>query len=120
MADDDDDDDDDKRCGRLKRECAAMVEYLKHLEREENDLLMQNEILARECLSNGWPTELQPGEDKQTTANKPGAAKKRRSTTTTTTTPGSKSAKSTTTSAAGKKAESAASKKKKEDALETA
>jgi hypothetical protein len=113
--------DDDERCGRLKRECAAMVEYLKQLEREENDLMMQNEILARECLSNGWPTELQPGEDKQnTTANKPGAAKKRRSTTTTTT-PGSKSAKSTTTSTAGKKAGSAASKKKKgEDALETA
>jgi hypothetical protein len=113
--------DGDERCGRLKRECAAMVEYLKQLEREENDLMMQNEILARECLSNGWPTELQPGEDKQTTANnKPGAAKKRRSTTTTTT-PGSKSAKSTAAaSTAGKKAGSAVSKKKKEDALETA
>jgi hypothetical protein len=72
-------------CERLKRECAAMVEFLRHLERQENDLLIQNEILARECLSNGWPTELQP---EDSTARP--AVKKRRTTTTTTTTSKSK------------------------------
>jgi hypothetical protein len=66
-------------CERLKRECAAMVELLRHLDRQENDLLIQNEILARECLSNGWPTELQP---EDTTARP--TVKKRRTTTTTT------------------------------------
>lgn len=46
-------------CARLKRECAAMVEYLKELENKESELTIGNEILARECMCNGWTPGLQ-------------------------------------------------------------
>jgi hypothetical protein len=39
---------------RLQREAKAMVDFLKELEKEEDDLVRQNEILAREALLNGY------------------------------------------------------------------
>lgn len=42
---------------QLKSESAAMVQYLKSLGKEEKDLQIQNEILAREALNNGWTPE---------------------------------------------------------------
>jgi hypothetical protein len=43
---------------RLKRESRAMILLLKQLEKEENELILQNEILAREALLNGFTPEL--------------------------------------------------------------
>jgi hypothetical protein len=42
----------------LKREARAMVKLLKQLENEERELLIQNQILAREALLNGYTVEL--------------------------------------------------------------
>jgi hypothetical protein len=39
---------------QLKKECTAMIRHLKNLEEEENQLRLQNEILAREALINGF------------------------------------------------------------------
>jgi len=39
---------------RIKKECSVMIKLLKKLEKEENDLRRQNEILAREALVNGF------------------------------------------------------------------
>jgi L-fucose isomerase-like protein len=43
---------------RLKKESKAMVALLKQLEKEENELKIQNEILAREALLNGYSPDL--------------------------------------------------------------
>lgn len=39
---------------RLQKESNAMVKLLKQLEKEESDIALQNEILAREALQNGY------------------------------------------------------------------
>ena len=39
---------------KLRSECSAMVKYLKHLEQKEAELMLQNEILARESVVNGF------------------------------------------------------------------
>ncbi|GAX10902.1 hypothetical protein FisN_4Hu147 [Fistulifera solaris] len=39
---------------KLRTECSVMVKYLKHLERKEAELVLQNEILAREAVVNGF------------------------------------------------------------------
>lgn len=39
---------------KLRTECDVMVKYLKHLEKKEAELLLQNEILARESVVNGF------------------------------------------------------------------
>jgi hypothetical protein len=45
----------------LKQECSEMVSLLKKLEKEEHDLRLQNEILAREALLCGFdPSMLGP------------------------------------------------------------
>ena len=43
---------------RLQKESVAMIRLLKALEKEENELKIQNEILARECLSNGYTPDV--------------------------------------------------------------
>jgi hypothetical protein len=43
---------------KLKKECAAMIQLLKSLEKEEQELRVQNEILAREALLNGFAVGL--------------------------------------------------------------
>jgi hypothetical protein len=43
---------------RLKKESAIMVKKLKSLEKQENELRIQNQILAREALLNGFPVEM--------------------------------------------------------------
>jgi uncharacterized protein (UPF0335 family) len=43
---------------RLKKESKAMIALLKHLEKEESDLVIQNKILAREALLNGYSPDL--------------------------------------------------------------
>jgi hypothetical protein len=51
---------------RLQKESCAMVRLLKMLEKEENELRIQNEILAREALMNGYdPTILEPAAPKR-------------------------------------------------------
>lgn len=39
---------------KLRNECSAMVKCLKHLEQKEAELVLQNEILARESVVNGF------------------------------------------------------------------
>jgi regulator of replication initiation timing len=39
---------------QLKMECSAMLQHLKNLQEEENQLRVQNDILAREALINGF------------------------------------------------------------------
>jgi hypothetical protein len=39
---------------QLKRECSAMISLMKKLEKEESEIRLQNEILAREALVNGF------------------------------------------------------------------
>lgn len=39
---------------KLQLECSVMVKYLKHLEQKEAELLLQNEILSRESVVNGF------------------------------------------------------------------
>jgi hypothetical protein len=55
-ADSNDDDKNDGEIDRLQKECHAMVQLLKRLERREHDLTIQNEILAREALMCGMDT----------------------------------------------------------------
>jgi hypothetical protein len=43
---------------QLKRESKAMIALLVTLEKEENELYLQNQILAREALTNGYSIEL--------------------------------------------------------------
>jgi replication-associated recombination protein RarA len=43
---------------RLKKESRAMILLLKQLEKEEIELILQNEILAREALLNGYSPDL--------------------------------------------------------------
>lgn len=51
---------------RLKKESMAMVALLKQLEKDEKELKIQNEILAREALLNGYsPDLLEPPLTKQ-------------------------------------------------------
>lgn len=73
-AEEDSSDPTQEDCQRLKRECVAMVEFLKELENEETELTIQNEILGRECISNGWPMHLQdpkpPGKRRRATSTK--------------------------------------------------
>jgi hypothetical protein len=57
---------------RLKRESRAMILLLKQLEEEENELILQNEILAREALLNGFSP------DNLLDASLPAASKKRK------------------------------------------
>jgi hypothetical protein len=39
---------------QLKNECSAMIRLMKKLEKEEHEIRLQNEILAREALVNGF------------------------------------------------------------------
>jgi hypothetical protein len=52
---------------QLKRESKAMIAFLKKLEKEEKELCLQNQILAREALTNGYSIEsvlmLQPKQE---------------------------------------------------------
>ena len=51
---------------RLKRESAAMVKYLKKLQREEKDSRLRNEMIAREALLCGFqPDALESAPSKQ-------------------------------------------------------
>lgn len=51
---------------RIQRECRDMVAQLKQLERQEDDLDRQNEILARELLICGFDTTvLEPAAPKR-------------------------------------------------------
>lgn len=51
---------------RLKKECNAMVRYIKKLHREEKDLRQRNEMIAREALLCGFqPDALEPQPPKQ-------------------------------------------------------
>jgi predicted NAD-dependent protein-ADP-ribosyltransferase YbiA (DUF1768 family) len=51
---------------RLKKECNAMMRYLKKLHREEKDLRQRNEMIAREALLCGFqPDALEPQPSKQ-------------------------------------------------------
>lgn len=43
---------------RLRKESKAMIALLKRLEKEENDLELQNQILAREALLNGYSPDM--------------------------------------------------------------
>lgn len=43
---------------RLKKESAIMIKTLKMLEKQENELRIQNQILAREALLNGFPIDM--------------------------------------------------------------
>lgn len=43
---------------RLKKESKAMIALLKQLEKEEGELMLQNRILAREALLNGYSPDL--------------------------------------------------------------
>jgi len=46
---------------RLKKESLAMIEFLKQQEQEQNELRIQNEILAREALLHGFdPNAVEP------------------------------------------------------------
>jgi len=46
---------------RLKKESLAMIQFLKQQEQEQNELRIQNEILAREALLRGFdPDGLEP------------------------------------------------------------
>ena len=45
---------DSDEIARLKGECSAMTKLLKKLEAQENEFRLQNEILAREALLNGF------------------------------------------------------------------
>jgi hypothetical protein len=47
----------DAEVNRLQRESKAMVALLKHLEKEEKELITQNRILSREALLNGFSVE---------------------------------------------------------------
>ena len=42
---------------QLKRECKAMIGFLKSLEKEEKEMCLQNQILVREALTNGYSIE---------------------------------------------------------------
>lgn len=42
---------------QLQRESKAMIHLLKKLEKEEKELCLQNQILAREALTNGYTIE---------------------------------------------------------------
>ena len=42
---------------QLQRESKAMIHLLKKLEKEEKELYVQNQILAREALTNGYTIE---------------------------------------------------------------
>jgi hypothetical protein len=42
---------------QLKRECEAMLASVKQLQQEESELILQNQILAREALTNGYWVE---------------------------------------------------------------
>ena len=42
---------------QLQRESKAMIHLLKKLEKEEKELSLQNQILAREALTNGYTIE---------------------------------------------------------------
>ena len=72
---------------RLKKESKEMIQQLKQLEQQEHELTIQNEILARETLLNGFdPTLLEPlapkrrkqhakkNESETASTNKPGKA----------------------------------------------
>lgn len=51
---------------RLQRECSAMVKLLKNLEKEENDLQCQLEVLAREVILCGFdPAVVEPASAKR-------------------------------------------------------
>ena len=61
---------------RLKKECAAMVKLLQKLDTEESELRLQNEILAREALSNGFDVGLlEPPAPKKRYTRKPAKKK---------------------------------------------
>ena len=44
----------DNQLERLQTESNAMIQYLKKLEKQERDLNIQTQILAREAINNGW------------------------------------------------------------------
>jgi phosphorylcholine metabolism protein LicD len=51
---------------RLKKECNAMMRYIKKLHRQEKDLRQRNEMIAREALLCGFqPDALEPQPPKQ-------------------------------------------------------
>ena len=61
---------------RLKKECSAMLKLLKKLDTQERDLRLQNEILAREALSNGFQVGLlEPPAPKKRYTRKPSMKK---------------------------------------------
>ena len=45
---------------KLQKETKAMIALLKVLEKEEHELILQNQILAREALLNGYSPNLEP------------------------------------------------------------
>lgn len=45
---------------RIKKECAAMMNLLSRLEKEEVDLRAQNQILARSAILSGFGNLLEP------------------------------------------------------------
>jgi hypothetical protein len=51
---------------KLRTECSMMVKYLKHFEKKEAELVLQNEILAREAVVNGYDiSALEPAAPKR-------------------------------------------------------
>jgi hypothetical protein len=60
------DDENNEELDRLKKECKAMMRYIKKLHRQEKDLRQRNEMIAREALLCGFqPDALEPQPPKQ-------------------------------------------------------
>ena len=55
---------------RIQLECKAMIRYIKLLEKEEKELIIQNKILAREALTNGYYVDVILEQPQQTIPSK--------------------------------------------------